>query len=168
MKNWFILLVSFLISVSTVKAQDGWVTYKGDNRISVKFPSAPRELSPGSFIALDKDSAAYVLTIFDFAVVANLDSTALAPMKNTPEFAAQIKVSMKQTLPDVAFPDFIIGNWKGFTSYSSVGIDSKEKKYAMFMFIIGSKLYSVSTVSASGVSNMGRNKFVNSITLSNN
>ena len=167
MKYLFLLYISLFISVTTVNAQDGWVTHKGDNRISVKFPTTPRELTPGSFIALGNDSTAYVLTIFDFAAVANLDSVALAPMKNTPEFAAQIKTSMKESLPDVIFADFIIGTWKGFTCYNSVGVDSKKKKYDVFMFIIGSKLYSVSTVTAAGVSNTGRDKFVNSIVLSN-
>ena len=88
-------------------------------------------------------------------------------MKNMPEFATQIKTSLKQSLPDVVFPDFVISTWKGFTCYSSVGIDSKKKKYDVFMFIIGSKLYSVSTVSAAGVGKTGRDKFMNSIVLSN-
>jgi hypothetical protein len=91
----------------------------------------------------------------------------LAPMKTTPEFAAQLKTGMKQSLPDVDFPDFTIGTWKGFTSYSSTGLDSKKKKYDMFMFIIGNNLYSVSTVRNDGVSTTGRDNFLNSIVVSN-
>ena len=68
MKYLFLLYISLFINITAVNAQDGWVTHKGDNRISVKFPTTPKELTPGSFIAFDKDSAAYVFTIFDFAV----------------------------------------------------------------------------------------------------
>src|ERR1700733_7688346 len=121
MKKIYFLIVAALIAVTTVNAQDGWVTHKGDNRISVKFPSEPKELTPGSFIAVDKDSVAYIFTIVDFVKVANIDSVALAPMKATPEFAAELKTGMKQSLPDVDLADFTIGNWKGFTSYSSSG-----------------------------------------------
>jgi hypothetical protein len=167
MKNVYILAISLLITITAAQAQDGWVTHYGDNRISVKFPVEPKELTPGSFIAVDKDSVAYVFTIVDFNVVANLDSVALAPMKATPEFAGQLKTGMKQSLPDVEMPDFTISTWKGFTSYSSTGFDSQKKRYDFFMFIIGSKLYSVSTVAKAGASGQGRNNFVNSIMLSN-
>jgi hypothetical protein len=167
MKKIYFIVITMLITAAIAKAQDGWVTHKGDERISVKFPSEPKELTPGSFIAVDKDSIAYIFTIVDFVKVANIDSVALAPMKNTPEFAAQIKTGMKQSLPDVEFPDFVIGSWKGFTSYVSSGLDSKNKKYDMFMFIIGNKLYSVSTVTAPGASTKGRDNFLGSIMLSN-
>jgi len=167
MKNIYALLISLFIIITAAKAQDGWVDHKGDNRISIKFPVEPKELTPGSFIAVDKDSIAYIFTIVDFQVVANLDSVALAPIKTTPEFAEQLKTGIKQGLPDVDFPDFAIGTWKGFTSYRSIGFDSKKKKYDVLMFIIGNKLYSASTVAREGVSDQGHNNFINSITLSN-
>ena len=167
MKNIYLLVVSLFITISVVQAQDSWVTHKGDNRISLKFPNEPKELTPGSFIAVDKDSIAYIFTIVDFQVVANLDSVALAPMKTTREFADQLKTGIKQGLPEVDFPDFVISTWKGFTSYSSIGFDAKKKKYDLLMFIIGDKLYSVSTVAKDGMSNHGHDSFVNSIVLSN-
>jgi hypothetical protein len=168
MKNIYAFIVTLLITAVIANAQDGgWITHKGDNRISVKFPSEPKETTPGGFTAMDKDSIAYIFTIVDFVQVANIDSVALAPMKATPEFAAELKSGLNQSLPDVQFPDFTIGTWKGFTSYTSTGIDSKKRRYDMFMFIIGNKLYSVSTVSASNTSTTGRDNFVNSIMLSN-
>jgi hypothetical protein len=167
MKTIYILIISLFITITAANAQDGWVTHKGDNRISLKFPSEPKELTPGSFIAISEDSTAFIFTIVDFSVVANLDSAALAPMKTSPEFAEQLKTGLNQSLPDVTFQDFTIGAWKGFTSYTSIGVDSKKKRYDMFMFIIGSKLYSVSSVSNNGVSSQGHNDFVNSIMLNN-
>ena len=91
MKKIYLLVLTVLITFSIANAQDGWVTHKGDNRISVKFPTEPKELTPGSFIAIGTDSVAYVFTIVDFVQVANIDSVALAPMKTTPEFAGQLK-----------------------------------------------------------------------------
>jgi hypothetical protein len=168
MKKILSMVIVTLLTVTIVHAQSGWVTHKGDNRISVKFPSEPKELTPGSFMATVKDSSVVcVFTIVDFVQVAGVDSVALAPVKATPEFAAQLKSGMKQSLPDVNLADFAIGTWKGFTSYTSSGIDSKKKRYDMFMFIIGNKLYSLSTIIANGASLKGRDDFFASVELSN-
>jgi hypothetical protein len=167
MKKIYALIIALVITVGIANAQAGWVTHTGDNRVSVKFPSTPKELVPGSFIATDKDSIAYIFTIVDFVQVAGIDSVALAPIKTTPEFAAQLKTGMSQSLPDVTLADFTIGAWKGFTSYHSTGVDSKKRKYDMFMFIIGNKLYSVSTITAEGLGATGRDLFLNSVQISN-
>ena len=161
------LIVAVLATITIANAQTGWISYKGDNRISVKFPAQPKELSPGSVMAQSSDSVVYVFTIVDFVQVANLDSAAIAPMKDSPEFAAQLKVGMKSSLPDVDFSDFKIGKWKGFTSYTSSGLDSKKKKYDFFMFIIGSKLYSTSTISMDGKGTKNKEDYFNSITVTN-
>jgi hypothetical protein len=88
-------------------------------------------------------------------------------LKATPEFASQLKTGLNQSLPDVQLQDFKIGTWKGFTSYTSTGTDSKKKQYDMFLFIIGNKLYSVSTIIAGGASLEGRDIFFKSVMLSN-
>jgi hypothetical protein len=167
MKKLFVLVIATLLTVTIVKAQDGWVSHKADERITVKFPSEPKEMVPGSFITASKDSSiAYVFTLVDFLEVAKIDSTTLAPIKATPEFAAQLKSGIGQSLPDVTLADFTIGTWKGFTSYTSNGLDSKKKRYDMFMFIIGNKLYSLSTIIADGKDTKGRDVFFSSIQLS--
>lgn len=163
----YALVIILLITAGLANAQDGWVTHTGDNRVSVKFPATPKEIVPGSFMASDKDSIAYIFTIVDFVQVAGIDSVALAPIKATPEFAAQLKTGMGRSLPDVTFADFSINPWKGFTSYHSTGTDSKKRNYEVFMFIIGNKLYSVSTIIAQGVSTKGRDVFLNSVQISN-
>jgi hypothetical protein len=162
-----ILLIAVVFTATMVHAQAGWVDHKADNRITVKFPSAPQELTPGSFMAKGNDSTVYVFTLVDFQQVAGIDSTALKPMEATPEFASQLKSGMKQSLPDVGLADFTIGKWKGFTSYTTSGVDSRKKKYDMFMFIIGNKLYSLSTVSLDGAGTKGRDDFFASAVLSN-
>lgn len=158
------MLVAFILTAPIAKAQTGWITHKGDERVSVKFPAEPREAIPGTFIATDKDSTGYVFTIVDFVKIAGIDSVALAPMKDTQEFADQLKVGMVQSLPNVVFDDFKIGKWKGFTHYTSTGYSSEQKrKYYLFMFIIGSKLYNASAVIPDGVGIKGRDDFWASI-----
>ena len=150
MKKIYTLIIALVITAGVANAQDGWVTHVADNRVSIKFPVEPKELTPGSFITTDNTGIAYVFTMVDLKEVAKLDSVALAPMKATPDFAAQMKTELLQSLPGVDLADFTIGTFKGFTSYTSTGTDAAKKKYDIFMFIIGNKLYSVSTVAAEG------------------
>jgi hypothetical protein len=165
MKKILVLLVAIvLLTIAVVRAQQPWVTHKVNDRVSIKFPSTPREFIPGSFMSVVPDSSVvYIFTVVDFAEVANLDSAALAPVKATPEFAAELKTGMKRSLPDVNFSDFAIGDFKGFTSYSTSGLDSKKKRYDMFMFIIGTNFYSLSIVTAYGGLLENRDKFFASI-----
>src|ERR1700744_642124 len=147
MKKILNLISVLLFTVTTIHAQTGWVDHKADNRISVKFPTLPQEVVAGTFASRDKDSLSYVLTVVDFVAVANIDSTALAPMKDKPEFTAQLKQGVGSSLPNVALDDFKISKWKGFTSYTTTGVNSKEKsKIYMFMILIGNKMYSLSTI----------------------
>ena len=167
MKRTLTLLIAIVFATAVAHAQTGWVDHKGDERISLKFPAEPTEVTPGSFAAHDKDSVVYIFTIVDFVQVAGIDSVALAPIKNTPEFAVQLKSGINQSLPNVTFDDFKLGTWKGFTSYTSTGVDLNKKKYDMFMVIIGNKLYSFSTVRGDGTGMQGHDTFLNMIVLSN-
>lgn len=167
MKRILMLIVATLVVVTFANAQTGWVDHRADNRISLKFPSEPKAVDTYSFLAIGEDSTAYVFTIVDLAQVAGLDSVAIAPMKATPEFAAQIKSDLSQSLSGVNLSDVAIGTWKGFTSYTLTGKDAKLKKYDIFMVIIGAKLYSFSTVALNGASTQGHEMFLNSIVVSN-
>jgi hypothetical protein len=167
MKRIFTLIVATVAAVTFAHAQTGWVDHKADNRISLKFPAEPKEVAAGSYAASDKDSVVYIFTMVDFVQVAGIDSVVLGPMKNTPEFAAQLKTGINQGLPNVTFDDFKLGTWKGFTSYASTGVDPQKKKYDVFMVIIGNKLYSFSTVRTDGTGMQGHDSFLNSIVLTN-
>jgi hypothetical protein len=168
MKKIISLVIITFVSVTIVYAQDGWLSHKADNRISVKFPSEPKEAVAGTFVAHDKDSVGYALTVVDFVAVAGIDSVALAPMKETPEFAAQLKQGMGSSLPGVTLDDFAVGKWKGFSSYTTKGVNSAKKtKMYTFMVLIGNKLYSLSAVVPDGRSTKGRDDFFASLTLTN-
>jgi hypothetical protein len=168
MKKCLTLLFSIVIIANTAKAQSNWVTHRADNRISVKFPTEPKELIKGSYgMALKDSSNAFVLTVVDFEEVAHIDSTALAPYKSTPEFAAQLKAGMNKSLPNVTLEDFKIGTWKGFTNYTSSGTDNLKNKYNLFMLLIGNKLYSLSTIIKSNATTNLTSDYFSSILLSN-
>jgi hypothetical protein len=160
MKKILSLVTIAMLTVTVIRAQNGWITHKGDDRVSVKFPSEPKETVPGTFVSIaSKDSSiVYVFSIVDFTKF-GIDSAALVPLKTIPQFAAQLKAGIKKSIPAADFEDIKISTWKGFTSYTTSGTDSKAKKYDMFMFIIGSKLYSLSTVRLSGVDVKGRDDY---------
>jgi hypothetical protein len=168
MKRTIWLFIITFVCVTFVYAQDGWVSHKADNRISVKFPGEPKVVIAGTFATHDKDSLGYALTVIDFVAVAGIDSVTLAPLKDTPQFAAQLKQGMGSSLPGVVLDDFTIGKWKGFTSYTTAGVSSTQKtKMYMFMVLIGNKMYSLSTVVPDGKSSKGRDNFFSSLTLTN-
>jgi hypothetical protein len=168
MKKTLVTLALLLLIMAVVHAQQSWITYKGDNRVSVKFPFTPKDIGPGSVATVEPDSSvAYIFTIVDFAKVANLDSAALAPIKATTEFASQLKVGIKEHLQGVNLSDFTISDYKGFTSYKTSGSDAKKKRFDIFMFIIGTNLYSLSTVTAYGALYNKRDTYFDSISITN-
>jgi hypothetical protein len=168
MKKIIWLFIITFVSVTFVYAQDAWVHHMADNRISVKFPNEPKEVMAGTFATHDKDSVGYALTVVDFVTVAGIDSVTLAPMKDTPQFAAQLKQGMGSSLPGFVLDDFIIGKWKGFTSYTTAGVNSAQKtKMYLFMVLIGNKMYSLSNVVPDGKSTKGCDQFFSSLTLTN-
>lgn len=168
MKKIISLVILTVVSITFAFSQTAWVNHKADNRISLKFPNEPKEVVTGTLAAYDKDSLTYVFTVVDFVAVANIDSTVLAPMQNTPDFAAQLKQGMSSTLHDVTLDDFKIGKWKGHTSYTTTGLNNKNKSQLYtFMVLVGNKLYSLSAVVPLGKSNTGRDEFFSSLMLSN-
>ncbi|GAA4315256.1 hypothetical protein GCM10023149_11780 [Mucilaginibacter gynuensis] len=145
MKKVFSLFIVVVLAVTAVNAQTAWVTQKIDDKVSVKFPSAPK-VENGVYRLKDKDSVGYALNIVDFQAVANLDSAALAPMKDTEEFAGQLKAGLEQSLQGIVLSDITIGKWKGYTTYSLTGNNAAKKtKLYLQMILIGSKMYSMSS-----------------------
>jgi hypothetical protein len=168
MKKIISMVILTVVSVTFTFAQTAWITHKADNRISVKFPGEPKEVIAGTFAMRDKDSVAYVFTVVDFVAVAGIDSTALAPMQDSPEFASQLKTGITSSLPGVAIDDFKVGKWKGHSSYTTSGVNTKDKsKMYMFMVLIGNKLYSLSAVIPEGKAITSRDEYFASLTLSN-
>lgn len=166
MRSTLLCLLLFIAVPFITQAQTNWVTHKADERVSVKFPTAPRETAAkGTIVATEPDSSvAYILTVVDFTTF-GVDSAALAPVKATPEFAAQLKTGMGQSMPNLVMEDLKIGEWKSFTSYATTGTDTKKNKYKMMMVIIGTKLYSLTAVCKPTVDTAKADKFFASLSL---
>jgi hypothetical protein len=164
MKKTLLLISLFAFSVTAIYAQTGWVTHKCDERVSVKFPIEPKELQPGTVMAAPDSSMVYILTIVDFTQF-GMDSVALAPVKTTPEFAEQIKTGMTGSMPGVTLDDFKIGDWKGFTTYTSAGVNAKRKKFDVLMILVGTKMYSLSTVRLEGIPAKSKDDYFASVML---
>ena len=135
MKKILTLFIISLITITIVYAQDGWVSHKVDNRISVKFPNDPKDVTLGTFETQDKDSVGYALSVMDFVAMAGIDSVVLAPLKDTPEFMAELKQGIGSGLDGFIMGDFTIGKWKGFSSYTITGVNSAQKT-KMYIFLV--------------------------------
>lgn len=165
MRSTLLSLLLFIAVPFITNGQTNWVTHKADERISMKFPATPKEAVKGTMVATEPDSSvAYILTVLDFTIF-NIDSATLAPVKATPEFAAQLKTGMAQSMPDLLVEDLKISEWKSFTSYATTGTDTKKNKYKMMMVIIGTKLYSLTAVCKPNVDTAKADKFFASLTL---
>ena len=160
------LLFMFVLS-AVAKAQTDWITKKLDEKISVTFPSEPQKLTKNgvdSYTVKEKDSLAYSAGMVDFKVLANLDSVALARVKDSQEFANQIVKGIGSQKKNYTFGDVIISKWKNFTSYSTSACDNISKNTLFVkMILIGSKMYTLSCRIPAEMVTKNNETFFNSI-----
>ncbi len=108
MKKAFYLLLIVLSASATSKAQQGWVKQNLDLKIAVNFPKSPTKTTSNGidiYTAKGPDSLGYIANMVDLKVIANLDSATLAPLKDTQEFADQLKTGMSSSMPTVTLGD---------------------------------------------------------------
>jgi hypothetical protein len=144
-KTYYVLLLVLLASVSA-KAQTGWVTQNVDEKISIKFPVETKKTTAANgsnvYTVKGQDSIGYSATMTDLNVTVHIDSAALAPLKDTQEFADQMMAGMASKKANYAFGAVTLGKWKNNTTYSITGTETT-KKSTLFvqMMLIGSKMY---------------------------
>ena len=169
MKKLFYLLLFIAILPAAGMAQSNWVTKKIDNTLAVKFPSAPEKtMTAGGevYITKEKDSTQYSASFLDLKLLANLDSAALAPLKENKAFADQLIKSIAAQKPKYTFGDVTIGKWKTFTAYYTSAIDKTTNATAFLkMIFIGSKLYSVTFKLPENLVTKNKEVFFNSVEL---
>jgi len=155
MKKSYLLLLFVLTLSAAAKAQTAWVTKNIDEKMLVKFPSEPQKLGRTGidiYTAKGKDSVVYSATVIDYQIIAHLDSATLASLKDTQEFADQMKAGMASTMTKYTLGEIKIGKWKTYTTYTISGTDNASKKtVSMQMIIIGSKMYSLSCMMPTNV-----------------
>ena len=163
----FLLLLMVSVSVITIaNAQNTWINYKIDSKLSIKVPNEPKTIDENSVLSSDNDGAAYVITIADFEKLAGLDSAKLAPMANTPDFASSLRTGMLSKMPGYTLGDVKVGNWHGYICYTVEGGNEASKiKVYTFMILIGSKLYGLSAIAPDSLSFTGKDDFFASVAL---
>jgi len=148
MKKACYLLLFVLLLSAAAKAQTNWVTKNLDEKMSVKFPAEPQKTTTNGvavYTVKGNDSVGYSAAVIDYNIVAHLDSTTLAPMKDSQEFADQIGMGMASKRPNYTFGGVTIGKWKTYTAYSISATENTNKStLSVQMILIGSKIYSFS------------------------
>src|SRR5260221_6343614 len=113
MKKIFFFLIA-LTAINTVHAQSEWVSYKIDNKLSVKVPSQPMITDDYSVMAQSKDSLFCIISVIDLKKIAGIDSAALASLAPTSSFSTHIKTGMLGKMQGFTLGDFKISKWKGY------------------------------------------------------
>ena len=170
MKKISFLLLFVLLQSAVTFAQSAWVTQKIDEKLSVKFPETPSKVikkGSESYVNKGKDSVQYSAIVLDYKVLANLDSATLASMKDTQQFADQIRGGMVTQKPNYTFEVAKIGKWNTFTNYSFSGIDNTNKsRLSIQMILIGSKMYVLSCLVPDKLITKNDERFLSSAELS--
>lgn len=169
MKKIHTLLLLVLLFSVTAYAQTGWITKPLDNKASVKFPSEPQKATRNgidTYTFKAKDSVTYTAALIDYKIVANLDSAALAPMKDSQQFADQMKMGMASKRSNYTFGEVTIGEWKGNTTYNlSATENTRKDTLLMRMILIGSKMYALSCLVPAGTDPKNGEAFLGSVEL---
>jgi hypothetical protein len=166
MKKNLLLLIVFTLVITVTKAQNTWINYKIDSKLSIKVPNEPKQIDENSVLASDNDGAAYIITIADFQKLAGLDSAKIAPMANTPDFASSLRTGMLSKMPGYTLGDVKIGTWHGYVCYNvEGGNDASKIKVYTFMILIASKLYGLSVVVPDSLAFTGKDDFFASVAL---
>jgi len=164
MKKTFLLLITIAATINFVQAQNDWISYTINNKLSVKIPDQPVKADENTVYAIGKDTTVYIITTVDLFKTDHLDSAKLLISAPTIEFANNFKSSMLSAMPGYTLGDVSIGKWKGFTSYHMEGDNAGEKlKIHAFMIIIGSHIYSLMTMAPPNHSAVERDAFFNSL-----
>jgi hypothetical protein len=165
MKKIFFFLIA-ITAINTVHAQNEWVSYKIDNKLSVKVPSQPMITDDYSVMAQSKDSLFCIISVIDLKKIAGIDSAALASLAPTSSFSNHIKTGMLGKMQGFTLGDFKISKWKGYYCYNVDGSNAaKKQKINTFMVIIGTNIYSLSAMMYEGKSTKGKDDFFNSLAL---
>jgi hypothetical protein len=148
MKKTYYLLLFVLMLSAAAKAQTHWVTKNLDENLSVKFPAEPEKTTRNGvdiYTLREADSIGYSANVIDYNVMVHLDSAALAPVKDTRQFADQMKMGIASKKTNYTFGDVIIGKWNTYTTYNISASDKINKNTLLIrMILIGSKMYSLS------------------------
>jgi len=162
----FLFLIAVIWGTSVAKAQSGWIDYRIDNRLSVKLPKQPITLNEHSVYVKDQDTTIYVITTVDMLKTDGLDSSKLALVAPTTQFANQIKNSLQNEMKGSTLSDVTLDKWNGYTSYNIDGNNSSKKtKFYSLTVVIGTNLYGLMIIQHENHNNVNKDDFFGSLKL---
>jgi len=165
MKQIFVFAAVFLLAVNVVYGQNGWITHKMDDRVSVKLPGKPTWIQAGTDSLKDKDGLIYFAILVDFVKIDDIDSATFAKYLPTQEMATSLKTGMLSKIANSNFGDVKIDRWMGHYRYTAEGENAEMKlKFYTYMVIIGTKMYGLTVVVPDGKSPKGKDDFFASLT----
>lgn len=158
-----LLFIAFS-TITAVHAQTGWVNYKFDNKISVNLPSQPQKYGENSQRAATKDSTVCIVSLINLKSAMQMDSTAVAALLPTADFAGFMKVSMFGKMDGFVMGDVRTGKWNGNYSYAIEGTNaSKKVKTYTFIVVMGYNLYALNCLVPEANSIKDKNSFFSSL-----
>lgn len=160
MKKIFLLLITSLLAINIAHAQNDWITYNADSKLTIKLPTQPQKIDDYSVKSTDKNSLIYVVGVVDLLKTDGTDSATLVSKATTPEYVKIMRDKLVESMPGFELGDIKTGTWKGYTCYHIDGVHTATKaNIYFFMFIIGSKLYSLFTYVPVDTSSQGKDDF---------
>ena len=162
----FFLLIAIVLETSIAKAQNNWIEYKIDDKLSVKLPKQPAVLNEHSVYVKDQDTTIYIISKVDMFKTDGLDSSRLASLAPTRRFADQIKNSLQRQMNGSLLGEMNIGKWNNFTCYNVEGDDSSKKiRFYTLTVVVGTNLYGLMIVQRENHNNAKRDDFFASLKL---
>jgi len=166
MKKAVLILIISVLMVNLTYGQTDWITYKIDNKLSIKLPAQPNAIDERTNKVMDKDNNVYLVAVIDLTEAAGIDSAQLAAYAPKPEFANGIKNGMLKKVPGLSLGDVKVDKWNGYYCYHIEG-GNVEKKLKLFTYeiIIGSKMYGFTAMIHEDKNISSKDDFFNSLVL---
>ncbi len=164
MKKSCLLLITCILTATLAFGQNGPINYKIDNHVSLKLPSQPQTIDASNVMATDSNHLAYVVGLVDLVKTDGTDSAKLASIATTPEYIKLFRDNLVGAMPGFVMGDVKLGTWQNHTSYTLEGTYTRTNaKVYMFLFIIGSNLYSITALVPENQSPKGKDDLLASI-----
>lgn len=161
----FFLALSSLVSF----AQKGWVKQTLNNKLTVSFPTAPKQTAGTTYALRDSTGVIYTATYSQIGQILKIDHRAFPKLVATNEFASDFLSSLQTTLGNYNLSDISIKQHKNYVSYTTKGINEVDKKsiFLNIIFVDGA-YYSLSVAFPNKVDEKQKNSFLNNFQLIDN
>jgi hypothetical protein len=166
MKKFRLLFVIIALSINFVFAQNNWINYRVDDKLTVKFPAQPNKLNEYGVFVKTIDTAVFILSTVDLSKTDGLDSATVQSRAPTSEFANSLKDGMLSEMKGFTLGNVNIAKWNNYTCYNINGNNTSTKMsiYAFIVFI-GTHAYDLMAIMPDNHGQAQKNLFFHSLQL---